>query len=34
VCDAGAASAFTPGLSDRTAIQTVAATVGLPLNVL
>ena len=32
--DAGAARAFTPGLSDRTAIQTVAATIGLPLNVL
>ena len=32
--DAGAASAFTPGLSDRTAIQTVATTIGLPLNVL
>ncbi len=32
--DAGAAGAFTPGLSDHTTIQTVAATVGLPLNVL
>ena len=32
--DAGAAGAFTPGLSDRTAIQTVATTIGLPLNVL
>jgi len=32
--DAGASGVFTPGLCDPAAIQTVATTVALPLNVL